>query len=311
MVVWFFCSSMFTYNNKSYNSIAELAKDVNIPYSTLLHRLDRGYTVTNAVKEGKASCRKLLINGVCFESLKDAARVFKINSGTLSSRLNSGWTAEEAVGLIPRKKKPNRTRKTTPVTVREVEYPSLFAAARAYNFSPQLIHKRVKKGLTIEQALELAPFPDWFVPGKGQFGVKQKKKRIEKEKLTGLKKCSVCGKEKSLDNFHISSKNEKTSRCKSCVSGAFLRYRYKISETEFWTILKNQNKECAICKNSLPITEGNIWRPKTVAVDHCHKTNKVRGILCSNCNTGLGMFKDSPRNLQFAIEYLKENHSSN
>lgn len=51
---------------------------------------------------------------------------------------------------------------------------------------------------------------------------------------------------------------------------------------------------CLIC--------GSVHR---LHIDHCHKTGKVRGLLCSNCNTGLGMFRDSPMLLNRASEYLK------
>lgn len=45
-------------------------------------------------------------------------------------------------------------------------------------------------------------------------------------------------------------------------------------------------------------------------IDHCHKTNKFRGLLCSNCNSGLGLFKDNIERLQKAIEYLDMFESS-
>lgn len=42
----------------------------------------------------------------------------------------------------------------------------------------------------------------------------------------------------------------------------------------------------------------------TLFVDHCHDKKKVRGMLCNNCNTGLGYFKDDTTRLQRAIDYL-------
>lgn len=43
-----------------------------------------------------------------------------------------------------------------------------------------------------------------------------------------------------------------------------------------------------------------------LSVDHCHKTNATRGLLCGACNTGLGLFNDSPELLRASIQYLEE-----
>jgi hypothetical protein len=45
-----------------------------------------------------------------------------------------------------------------------------------------------------------------------------------------------------------------------------------------------------------------------LGVDHCHASGRLRGLLCSRCNTGLGMFRDRPELLAEAIEYLKAQH---
>lgn len=58
-----------------------------------------------------------------------------------------------------------------------------------------------------------------------------------------------------------------------------------------------QNYACLICKQ--PCKSG-----KLLAVDHDHKTNRVRGLLCMNCNQGLGKFQDDPDLLVAAAEYL-------
>jgi len=63
---------------------------------------------------------------------------------------------------------------------------------------------------------------------------------------------------------------------------------------------KEQNFGCAICG----ITEEET--KKSFCVDHDHKTGKVRGLLCNNCNHGLGLFKDNTLFLARAINYLKE-----
>lgn len=61
--------------------------------------------------------------------------------------------------------------------------------------------------------------------------------------------------------------------------------------------LNKHNGQCDIC--------GNVLTGKWIrAIDHCHKTGAFRGVLCANCNTGLGYFKDNPITFQKAIKYL-------
>lgn len=71
--------------------------------------------------------------------------------------------------------------------------------------------------------------------------------------------------------------------------------RYGLSEKQFQEILNNQKKLCKICHK--PLTK--------YCLDHNHETNKIRGILCHNCNLGLGLFKDNINFLNNAIIYLK------
>jgi len=75
---------------------------------------------------------------------------------------------------------------------------------------------------------------------------------------------------------------------------------FNLSLKDFDDLLQKQNNSCAICKIQEPT--GYNWH-----VDHCHTSNKVRGILCSKCNQGLGLFKDSIYNLTEAIKYINEN----
>lgn len=296
---------MIEFNEKQYKSIRQLSLEVNIPYTTLLHRLDSGKTLTEAVRAGSPTQNHVTVAGQNFKSITQAAEFFGVKANTARSRLKNGFTVEEAFGLKKRqKKKKNQETCKNPVTVNGVKYGSLFQAARSFNLSTNMVNKRVKKGLTIEQALELEPFPDWFTPGKGQHAIKRKQKRIEEENKTGLKTCSVCKKQKPLDKFHIASKTEKSCRCRDCTSEAFLRYRYKISVSQFWDFYNKQKGACAICEVNFNLEYGSTWRSKLVAVDHCHETGVVRGILCSSCNQGLGMFRDSANLMMKAIKYL-------
>lgn len=77
----------------------------------------------------------------------------------------------------------------------------------------------------------------------------------------------------------------------------WLRNRYGITLAEYERILNEQAGGCAICGSPPP-------ERKRLAVDHCHDALHIRGILCSNCNTGIGAFRDDPDLLRKAIEYL-------
>jgi len=76
-----------------------------------------------------------------------------------------------------------------------------------------------------------------------------------------------------------------------------LKRLYSIDSKEYSRMLEQQKGCCAICKSP----PGK----KFLAVDHCHKTGRVRGLLCFRCNTGLGGLRDSQKILLEAIQYLK------
>jgi hypothetical protein len=63
-------------------------------------------------------------------------------------------------------------------------------------------------------------------------------------------------------------------------------------------MLMCQNCGCAICSEKAP-------EHKSLCVDHNHKTGKIRGLLCGNCNLMIGLVKDNPTILRHAITYLE------
>lgn len=76
--------------------------------------------------------------------------------------------------------------------------------------------------------------------------------------------------------------------------------KYGITESDYEDQLQVQQGRCAICRTNTPWTRSSVWH-----VDHCHSSGAFRGLLCSNCNTGLGQFKDNIEFLKAAIEYLE------
>jgi len=81
------------------------------------------------------------------------------------------------------------------------------------------------------------------------------------------------------------------------LSNATLRKKYGITQEQWQEAFKRQGGKCAICHCA--------QRYQSLAVDHDHKTGKVRGLLCVQCNRGLGRFFDSPVRLRNAAAYIE------
>jgi hypothetical protein len=98
--------------------------------------------------------------------------------------------------------------------------------------------------------------------------------------------------EKKKENYH---KNKDKIRWYSVKS------KYGITREDYEQMLKNQNGKCAICDTE----EAKHWETNNLLIDHCHKSGKVRGLLCNNCNTALGLVDDKIEVLKRMIKYLK------
>ena len=117
-------------------------------------------------------------------------------------------------------------------------------------------------------------------------------------------RCFRCKLTKTPDDFTYSTRYGRQSWCREChkeyrqsYEGRNKRYqRYDLTPDEFDQMLEIQNGNCVICEKSLTIPQ----------VDHDHDTNKVRGLLCNLCNTGLGALGDNIKGLQKAIRYLEK-----
>jgi hypothetical protein len=117
--------------------------------------------------------------------------------------------------------------------------------------------------------------------------------------VKGLKKCIKC---KDILPIYLSFYPHK-SACKNCsskkykgVKETFLLKTYGINLDAYNELKEAQSNKCAICKAEPTQRE--------LAIDHDHKTGKIRGLLCLNCNVGISYFKDNPFLLQQAISYL-------
>ena len=82
------------------------------------------------------------------------------------------------------------------------------------------------------------------------------------------------------------------------VKNSYLKRVYNITLEDYIILSESQNNKCKVCNQICPTG-------KDLAVDHNHQTGKVRGLLCKNCNIGLGMFFDNLDFLESAVLYLK------
>lgn len=147
--------------------------------------------------------------------------------------------------------------------------------------------------------------------------------------------CTICGIEKPNTEFYNDSQRPRgfKSACKTCgCAKARASYRtsyranpqklrdrakkwhaenpeksrnmklkqyFGITLAQYNELLNLQNGGCAICQKIC--TSG-----RALAVDHCHETGHIRGLLCGNCNNALGRLKDSPVNCLAAANYLQQ-----
>lgn len=134
---------------------------------------------------------------------------------------------------------------------------------------------------------------------------------VQRSEDGSQKQCSDCKQMLLLSCFYKQSRagDGKSGVCIPCWKAkyhtpeAFRRAtvkKYGITLEEYDALLAKQGGVCAICKCS-----PDVQHHKVLAVDHCHDSKKVRGLLCDRCNLGIGGLKDNPELLQAAITYLE------
>lgn len=138
---------------------------------------------------------------------------------------------------------------------------------------------------------------------------------IDEKNKTGV--CSICGKT-SIKIRERRPSGRLRVECASLTRAHQTRYNHSIKGIASRAKHRGRNRgfvvtddvihqyvstdKCECCGE----IQSNV---KNLCIDHCHVTGKIRGILCRNCNTGLGFFKDSQIRLLQAIDYLKKNTS--
>ena len=127
-------------------------------------------------------------------------------------------------------------------------------------------------------------------------------------------KCSKC--EQWLPSSSYSKNKQQKSglhyACRACSKIRVRQYnikgKYGIDASAITLLIEEQNHKCAICFNPIELSLDNKKSNYATRanVDHDHSSNKVRGLLCTLCNMGLGKFKDNKTYLKNAIEYLNK-----
>ena len=124
-------------------------------------------------------------------------------------------------------------------------------------------------------------------------------------------RCTACMEMLPHDAFHVDNTRKRSARypkCRNCARADNAKWnrksnrrrllkKYDLSELDYHRLLVDQGGTCKICG-------GLCTSGKRLAVDHCHKSGEVRGLLCRNCNLGLGHYRDNPKLLLLAAKYL-------
>lgn len=119
---------------------------------------------------------------------------------------------------------------------------------------------------------------------------------------TMTKICTRCKKRKSFNDFGCDNKTRTKRRgeCKECQSFNQRCQKFNISPEELNSLFESQNGRCSICNKDF--NSMSDW-----SIDHDHHSGKIRGLLCGQCNSGLGYFYDNIEFLKRAILYLESN----
>jgi len=127
----------------------------------------------------------------------------------------------------------------------------------------------------------------------------------KKTKVLSCSRCDYTWRSKTLANTSglcrkcYRKEHRESEAGKDSFWRAWLKYRYGLTPAQYDEMLTRQDGVCAICRM------GNSAYDR-LHVDHDDRTGKIRGLLCNNCNRGIGHLKDSIPNLRAAIRYLKD-----
>lgn len=153
-----------------------------------------------------------------------------------------------------------------------------------WNFAADLADARPSKNHRLKRIDEKLPFSKencfWREPK--TVGTNERKKQVARDYI----------------------KNWRLSNPEKCFDRSLRRY-YGIGIKEYEALHKIQSGLCAICDKPETAIDRHSKKPRRLAVDHCHTTGRIRGLLCTACNTGIGTLEDDVDRLRRAIHYLQ------
>ena len=120
------------------------------------------------------------------------------------------------------------------------------------------------------------------------------------------KKCKICNEIKSLNDFENAKRyaDKKDTRCRDCRKQEHI-LRKKLRKEATNLGLLYDGVICPICNTKTVLSQKESYTRQAV-VDHNHNTGKIRGVICSLCNSGLGKLGDTLKNLENAVKYLSK-----
>lgn len=144
----------------------------------------------------------------------------------------------------------------------------------------------------------------------------------KREIKEGRAKCSGCKDWLDLDKF-ATTRGQPYSQCKNCNNAyqkkwrlsfteereerrlnTCMKWKFGITIEDYKRMSQEQNGVCAICGKPETILDPRRGILKRLVIDHDHDTGKIRGLLCHNCNSGIGMLQDKQEIVQKAADYL-------
>lgn len=84
-----------------------------------------------------------------------------------------------------------------------------------------------------------------------------------------------------------------------------LQWHYGITLAQYNEILSGQRGLCAVCLRQEEAIDPRLGEPRALAVDHCHVTNRIRGLLCSHCNRALGLLREDAKIIDQLLTYIR------